>query len=273
MPSLNVLFWNVGKKNLTTQLVNLARDKDVDILVLVENVVSSEQLVRALNHQLTGYHSNHPISQCDKVTIITRFPHAFIPPVYETNRLTVRKMQVPMYPPFLLTALHLIDKGNASVESQTSEAYVTVRELIGEEKKHLLDAMIVVGDFNMNPFDAGMVSAAGFHGTMSSELAIEGSRKIQERDYAYFYNPTWGLFGDLIKEASGTYYYRNAEQVCLQWNMFDQVLIRPGLIPNFVKESLTIIQQDGVTSLLTQKNRPNQSLYSDHLPLFFTLKF
>ena len=273
MQSLNVLFWNVQKKDLTPQIVNLAKSKDVDILVLAENPVGSEQLVQALNQQLTGYQTNNPISQCEKITIISRFPSKFIEPVYETKRLTVRRVQLPGYPEFLLTALHLVDKGSFSTQSQTIETYVTARDLIVEEQRHQQDAMIVVGDFNMNPFDEGMISTLGFHGTMSSELATEGSRIVQSKTYPYFYNPTWGLFGDLNKEASGTYYYRRAEHICYEWNVFDQVLIRPGLVPNFVKGSLSIVQHDGVTSLLTINNRPAQAAYSDHLPLFFTLAF
>ncbi|AUD07460.1 hypothetical protein CWM47_24360 [Spirosoma pollinicola] len=61
--------------------------------------------------------------------------------------------------------------------------------------------------------------------------------------------------------------------MCYEWNLFDQVLIRPSLVTNFVKNSLEIIKTDGVSSLVTKRNLPNQKTYSDHLPLFFTLKF
>jgi hypothetical protein len=47
MPQLNVLFRNVGKKDLTQQIVNLTGSREVDILVLVENLVEDDDLVRA----------------------------------------------------------------------------------------------------------------------------------------------------------------------------------------------------------------------------------
>lgn len=125
----------------------------------------------------------------------------------------------------------------------------------------------------MNPFETGMIKANGFHATMSSEVARRGSRTVQQREYPYFYNPTWGLFGDLNKDVAGTYYYQHAEHICYEWNVFDQVLVRPSMIGNFVKGSLEIVRNDGVTSLLTNRNVPNKNMYSDHLPLFFTLKF
>lgn len=273
MPSLNVLFWNVQKKDLTPQIVNLAKSQDVDILVLAENPVGSGQLVQALNTDGAAYSENHPLSICQKITIVTKFHHNLIAPITESERLTIRKVKIPMCAEFLLAALHLPDKGNFSTDSQAAEAAETVKALVLTEQEHKQDAMVVVGDFNMNPFEVGMISTMGFHGTMSSELAIEGSRTVQGRTYPYFYNPTWGLFGDLNKEASGTYFYRRAEHVCYQWNIFDQVLLRASLIPNFVKKSLCIIQHDGVTSLLADKKRPNKNAYSDHLPLFFTLTF
>ena len=273
MSSLNVLFWNVQKKDLTAQIVNIARSKDVDILVLAENPVSSVQLIQALNTNGAYYFQNHPLSQCKKITIVTKFHYDSITPVEEDNRTTIRHVTLPMGGDFLLTALHLVDKGNFTSESQNEAASLVASQLVQVEAREQIDRHIVVGDFNMNPFETGMIKVNGFHGTMSSEVAGRGFRTVQQREYPYFYNPTWSLFGDLNKDVSGTYYYLHAEHVCYEWNMFDQVLIRPSMVGNFVKGSLEIIQHDSVISLVTNRNVPNKTTYSDHLPLFFTLKF
>lgn len=273
MSSLNVLFWNVQRKDLTAQIANLARSKDVDILVLAENPVSSVQLIQALNTEGPYYFQNNPLSQCEKITIVTKFHYDFIAPVEEDNRLTVRRVHLPTGEDFLFTALHLVDKRSFSAESQNEAASSVANQLIRVEARYEVDRHIVLGDFNMNPFETGMIKANGFHGTMSSEVASRGSRTVQSQEYPYFYNPTWSLFGDLNKDASGTYYYQHAEHVCYEWNVFDQVLVRPSMVSNFVKDSLEIVQNDSMTSLLTNRNVPNKNTYSDHLPLFFTLKF
>ncbi|MFD2571128.1 endonuclease/exonuclease/phosphatase family protein [Spirosoma soli] len=273
MSSLNVLFWNVHKKNLTPQIVNLALSKDIDILVLAENPVSSVQLIQALNISGPYYFQNHPLSQCKKITIVTKFHYDLIMPQEEDHRLTIRRIRLPTGTDFLLTALHLGGKGNFTPESQSEAASLVAEQLIRAEARLGVDRHVVLGDFNMNPFEPGMIKANGFHGTMSSEIAERGSRTVQKREYTYFYNPTWGLFGDLNKDVSGTYYYQRAEHVCYEWNVFDQILVRPSTINNFVKGSLEIIHSDSVTSLLTNRNVPNEDMYSDHLPLFFTLKF
>ena len=273
MPLLNILFWNVQKKDLTAQIVNLAKSRDVDILVLAENPVDSVRLVKALNEEGGDYFPNHPYSFCEKITVITKFHYDFIAPVEEPGRLTTRQVRLPDTEEFLLTALHLSDKRNNSVESKNREAIKAAENLIETEIKFQNYRHLVLGDFNMNPFETGMVAADSFHGTMSARIAKRrGFRKIRGVTYPYFYNPTWSLFGDLNKEVSGTYHYQRAEYVCYEWNVFDQVLIRPGLIDNFVKHSLEIVQHDGVTSLITTRKTPDAVNHSDHLPLFFTLR-
>jgi hypothetical protein len=226
-----------------------------------------------LNEDGADYFLNHPNSLCQKVTILSKFHYDLIRPVEENRRWTTRLVRAVEGEEFLLTALHLVSKRNSTSESLYPAAASVANELRQIEYLRQNDRHIVVGDFNMNPFETGMIAATGFHGTMSSNIALRGSRVVQQQIYPYFYNPTWNLFGDLNKDVSGTYYYKRAEQVCYEWNVFDQVLIRPMLIGNFVKTSLEIVQTDGVTSLLTKRDEPDKANYSDHLPLFFSLTF
>jgi hypothetical protein len=273
MPSLNVLFWNVGKKDLTEQIVNLARSKEVDILVLAENETEDEVLVQALNDQSeTVFFVNRSLL-CEKIVIFSRFAPEYVTPVRENNRLTIRRFQPPGYPEILLAAVHLMDKRSADSTTQREEARRTAIILKDTEREYQNERLLLMGDFNMNPFEEGMIMAGGFHGSMSSQVAQRKSRTIQNDVYGYFYNPCWGLLGDLRSEISGTYYYNSGGHICYEWNVFDQVLLRPSLIENFVKDRLEIIDSDGVNSLVTEIKRPHRDVYSDHLPLFFTLRF
>ena len=187
--------------------------------------------------------------------------------------MTIRHVSLPLHDDFLFVALHSVDKRSFSSESQDVAATLLVNEIIRVEEQYQNERTVIVGDFNMNPFETSMVKTTGFHGTMSSEVARAGARTVQGQDYKCFYNPTWSLFGDLNKTVSGTYYYHRSEHVCYEWNIFDQVLLRPAMIDNFVNESLEIVSTDSVNLLVTNKGRPDRSSYSDHLPLFFTLKF
>ncbi len=272
MQTLNFLFWNINAKNLVNEIGNIAASHQVDVLILAEcEGLSDSALLLKLNEKETRYSANNPNSQCQKIKIFTRFHYNLIAPKMEGDRYTIRKLMLPQVQPLNIVGWHLPDKGNHSPESQNQLASIYAQKVIDFEKENG-DRTIVVGDFNMNPFEVGMIKANGFNATMSSTIAADYEKIVGGEPYSFFYNPMWSLYGDVKNEVSGSYHYNNSELVNYRWNIFDQVLIRPSLIPNFVKESILILDNDGTKSLITKKGYPNKQQYSDHLPLFFTLK-
>ncbi|WP_281232873.1 hypothetical protein [Flavobacterium gelatinilyticum] len=269
--NLSFLFWNTNGKKCVEEINNIVKNHDIDILILAENPASPSEILLKLNESSSDYYPNHPSSFCAKIKIYTKFHYNFISPIEESHRLTARKLSLPTISDINLVGLHLGDKGNFSSESQSEMATQLREQIILLEKNSGHSKTIIIGDFNMNPFELGMIKANGFHGTMSQKIAKQKKRKVQYIDYDYFYNPMWGLFGDLSRKTNGTYFYRRAELVNLEWNIFDQVLIRPSLIDNFEKKSLEIITNDGTKDLITRNGIPNKNLYSDHLPIKFKL--
>jgi len=66
----------------------------------------------------------------------------------------------------------------------------------------------------------------------------------------------WQHFGGRLNAPPGTYHHDNHQHVTYFWNMFDQVLVRPGLIDNLDTERIEIVQNVGsvsLVSLLTRK--------------------
>jgi hypothetical protein len=140
-----------------------------------------------------------------------------------------------------------------------------------EEQKVGHDRTVLIGDFNLNPFDDGLASANGLNAVMTKELASRGERTVQQARYPFFYNPMWGYFGDRHGSPAGSYYYERAEHVMYFWNLFDQVLIRPSLIERFLGDELKILTSVSGINLMDSRGRPNKIAGSDHLPLLFTL--
>src|SRR5262249_8963781 len=96
-----------------------------------------------------------------------------------------------------------------------------------------------------------------------------GRRQVEE--FRVFYNPMWSHFGDAVQPA-GTYYYdKSNPEVDPLWNVFDQVLLRRGLLDRFRSKNLKILTTDGVVSFVWEDGRPNGDVYSDHLPIWFRL--
>lgn len=268
---LRFLLWNLKGKPLQSSIAALVRAYEVDIIVLVENRITTADLLRSLNSPGTADYYDSPCLQCSKIHIFSRFLSEFSRPFHESDRLTIRHVRLPGRVDFLLAAVHFPDKTHWNDESQIFECVRFVDEITDTESKIGHTRTILMGDFNMNPFEAGMISARGFHATMSRQIAHKNSRIVQGKRYPYFYNPMWGLMGDATPGPAGTYYYDNAEHTTLFWNMFDQVLVRPELLPAFNNGSLQILETVGDVSLLSRRGIPNKRRGSDHLPILFDL--
>lgn len=131
---------------------------------------------------------------------------------------------------------------------------------------------IVCGDFNMNPFDFGMVQSTGLYAVMDRKIAQKKSRTVDGIEYDFFYNPMWGFLGDNGKgNVSGNMYYSPAKPINFHWNLFDQVIIRHEIANDLIDDKLKIITKLGDTNLLTE-NEQVSSKYSDQLPLKLKIK-
>jgi endonuclease/exonuclease/phosphatase family metal-dependent hydrolase len=170
----------------------------------------------------------------------------------------------------LLAGVHLTSKAGGTRDDDQLVAVIRVIDELGafeDEREHRNTA--IVGDFNMNPFDPGMTSVAGVHGLMTRRLAERQDRKHQGRYYRRFYNPMWGFFGDRTPGPAGSYYWRKSAAHNQHWQMFDQVLVRSGLMDRI--DSVSILDSDGDHSLLKPDGTPDRDHFSDHLPIVFSL--
>ena len=267
---LRFLLWNLNKKPLQNSVAALARLYDVDVIVLLENVVSPSRLLQTLNPPGTADYYFSP-GLCGKVHIFTKFLHNFTEPVHESGRLTIRHVKLPGRTDMLLAATHFPSKTYWSDDSQALECTILADEIKEIEKRVGHARTVLMGDLNMNPFEAGVISARGLNATMSTRIAQRQSRIVQSREYPFFYNPMWGLFGNGSAGPEATYYYDNAEHKVQFWHMFDQVLLRPDLISVFKHNELKILETDGSVSFVTRKGTPDKRRGSDHLPVLFAL--
>jgi exonuclease III len=270
MQALNFLFWNTNRKPLIKEIANIAKHNNIDVILLAEHNLNDVDLLLELNSEQSEYEFQNPVFQSDKFKVFTKFSFHFIVPIEQEDRFICFKIKQPIGEELLIILIHLPDKRNNQPESIRSYAGRMARRIREIELEQNLNNTIVVGDFNMNPSDIGMVDAESFHAIMDSEVAKKESRIVSKEKYDYFYNPMWSLHGDVGNNVSGSYFYKNAELVNYHWNVFDQVLLRPSLIDNFEKDSLKLLDSDGEKSLLKKGGLPNEK-YSDHLPLIFTL--
>ncbi len=272
---LTIMFWNVGKKNLGQVVATLAEEYRVDIVILAEYPNTPTTILSTLNPRNNAQFEYCPSVQETRLSIFTRFSANFVKPLLDapSKYMTIRRIVLPARPSFTLAALHLASKRHTSEADQHSEAIDHATQIREIESVHQTEDTLVIGDFNMNPFEPGLVDASGFHAVMEKTTALQESRTVKGQEYPFFYNPMWNYLGDISDFTPGTYFYRQGNKVVYFWNMFDQVLLRPALLPYFADDSVRIITKYGTTSLLDSSNRPYRKQFSDHLPILLTLNF
>jgi hypothetical protein len=271
---LTFLFWNLNKKPLHAVVCRLATRYDVDVLMLAECIIGAQELLGKLNprrkprYSLLGDRSKN-------IALYTRFPRQFVHPVplqgQGSKRALVCRVSLPSRLEILLAVVHFPSKLHQSRPSQIVQA-IEFSKVIQEVEKQVGHARtVLVGDLNMNPFEDGVVTAAGLHAVMTREVALRRSRTVNSQEYPFFYNPMWGLFGDATRGPPGTYYYSASEHLAYFWNIFDQVLLRPDLLPYFRNAELEVLSTDGKVSFLSRNGLPDTDGASDHLPMLFRL--
>jgi hypothetical protein len=282
---LSFLFWNINRKPLKRAISNLARRHSVDLVILAESDIPNEELVQEFNRGRLStqaeFESPDPDSFCERITIVPRFPHRSLITKAESSHYTFRRIRLPNLPEFLLAEVHFPSKLYPSSESQTTATVEFGRELRNVEQEIGHKRTLLVGDFNMNPFEPGLIAAEGLNAVMTRQIAFKSERTVRQSSYPFFYNPMWGHFGDSThlvrppghedREPAGTCYFRAKESCWYFWNMYDQVLLRPDLLSSFRNETLKILVTDGESSFINARGLPSTEEFSDHLPITFSL--
>ncbi len=268
---ITFLFWNLKKKYLIHNIKNLSLQHEIDVFMFAEFSIEPDMMLNILNNKKSCEFYYAP-GLCSKIKIFTKFSSDFITSVYDSDRITIRHLKLPNMKDILLAVSHFPSKMNWSDSSQASECMEMSKEIRDIEQQIGHSRTVFVGDFNMNPFEDGVVSANGFNAVMTRRIAERKSRIVQNREYPFFYNPMWSIFGDGSPGPPGTYYYNSSQHKNFFWNMFDQVLIRPDLLSCFRNEELKIIDSDGNISFMTSHGIPDDCVASDHLPILFKLR-
>jgi hypothetical protein len=267
------MLWNLNKKPLQALLAGFCSEHSIDVLILAECTIPLPDLLQTINLNQTATYTLafEPQQRTEGLILLTRLPNECIVPVRDEGRFTIKKLIPPIGQEVLLVAAHLPSKLHAGSNEQAllSTRYAKLIQDAEHAAGHA--RTILVGDLNMNPFEDGIVGAEAFHAVMTRRVAQRSSRLVNGQERLFFYNPMWSHLGERSGKPGGTYFYDSGSQVNYYWNVFDQVLVRPELLPSFRDEDLTIITSIRGTNLLKPNGTPNAETASDHLPIIFTL--
>lgn len=263
---LKCLFWNAGRKTPDDEIVELAASTGSNILALAEYAGDGITLLRKLVGRGLDFYLV-PTIGCKRIRLLTTFSSSHVEHGPESDRFTIKELALPGLQRVLLCLVHLPSKLHASDLDQLHTAWYFKQDIESAEVTSRHQNTVVIGDFNMNPFDDGMLSAAAMNSVPSLALAKAETRVVQGREHSFFYNPTWNLLGDFGK-VPGTYFHGSPGYLSQYWHLLDQVLLRPCIADRLDKSSLRVITEAGTIPLLSVTGRPS---ISDHLPLYFSL--
>lgn len=267
---LTFLFWNILKRDLRSQLGALIETHKVDALILAESPYSSRELGEMLDG-VSQRKFSVAETDCERIQLATTSSLAGVESIHDEieSRLTMWRFDWHSEEMFL-AAVHLPSMAQmpkpADRQKIASRAAQKIRE---KESKSDHSRTILVGDFNMDPYEDGLVSSDAFHALMTEKLVERGHRTVQFESLPMFYNPMWSCYGDRTPGPPGTYYHSESNPGAQFWHMLDQVLVRASLMDRL--HDVRILDQAGDKSLLNNLGRPDIENASDHLPILFRL--
>jgi endonuclease/exonuclease/phosphatase family metal-dependent hydrolase len=274
MRELTFVSWNTMRKPLYNEVAGLVCDLQAHLVILIESRANPIQMLTTLaikaQHDFVFAPNRF---QFDKAQVYYRKGTCEMRVLNEHKRFSIREVSTPSQQ-FILAVVHLPSKLHLDDRDQSDVCNDLADEIAFQEQQLGHKRTIIVGDFNMNPFEAGMVSAKGLHAVMEREIAQNQSRHVFEKEYTFFYNPMWPFFGTAGKgNVSGTHYHNSGSYHNYYWHIFDQVLIRPELLYGFDDSHLKIVDSIEGLSLINKvsaERRIDPSI-SDHLPITFKL--
>jgi len=271
---MRILFWNTGRRPVIGLLRELSRLRDIDILVLAEMALPIEDVVNRLNEGAEqGYfcaQERLPESVRRPLQVLARLSEDRVLALQDGAGLTVKRVFPIIGPDFTIVAVHLRSKLFQSQEDQAFHAASVNADIEEIEAQVGHRRTLLIGDFNMDPFEQGLVSSDCFHAVMSRRTAQRQSRTIDGRERFFFYNPVWNLLGD-HPSPPGSYYHAGSARTEYFWHFFDQALLRPDLLDYFRDTGIEVLTRIGERSLLTRNGFPDSNTGSDHLPLLLEL--
>lgn len=259
---MRTLFWNTHKNiNINAILSELIIENNISIAVLAEYEANLDELIQILLDRGKNMQPYLTIG-CDRIKII-----GSVDGVVAGTHTDYMSMQI-IDGDKILCCIHLTSQIYSKNEQFRN---IVIQRIITDieeaESTYGTEKTIVVGDFNINPYDSGCTGVQYFNSVPIYSEAKKKTRTVAGQDFSMFYNPMWNLLGDATTPY-GTYYHSGSDTY---WNMYDQVIIRPALRDSFIDDSLRILTETSSRYLLNRNGHPDKKV-SDHLPIVFEIK-
>lgn len=267
---MRYLFWNTNKKDVDWVIYKLVKEYEPTVLALAEYEKSIKNLEKSLMKRTGIQYKVIDKLACRVQILINEKLSDKIEHCHDHTNYTIKILPYNSYiDKHIVAFVHLPSKMQDNKEKNRyllEKITKQIDELNSEEDRKV----VLVGDFNLNPYEDAMTQLTGCNAVSSKEVALKIGRRHwveEDKKFLYYYNPMWNFLGD-INNVCGTYYYDKTTDHSRYWNTFDQFVVSPQLIKDI--EDIKIIKSVGDISLANKKGIPDIKI-SDHYPLYFRL--
>ena len=267
---MRYLFWNTNKKNVDEIIYRMVEEYNPTVLALAEYDKGIEKLVENIKvHTNKNYILIEKLA-CRVQILINEKLGDKIEHCADHTNYTIKILPYNSYNDNHIVAfVHLPSKMQDNREKNRhllEQITCKINDLDDNRNRKA----VILGDFNLNPYEEAMTYFTGCNAVSSRNIAMKISRKDRseiDKEYFYYYNPMWNFLGD-FNDVNGTYYYDKTSDHSRYWNTFDQFVVSPALIRDI--NDIKIIKNVGGISLVNKNGIPNANI-SDHCPLYFKL--
>lgn len=262
---MKIIYWNTHKHNDLAPLEQIILGKNPDFFFISEFDIT---LKDGLSEFI--FDNEYQILEtpgCKRIMSIAKNTYQ-VELLTQNTHYTMLKTSVYENEMYII-ALHLPSQLYASLDSQKNYLRNLRYEIDSTIGKSTDKNIIVIGDFNVNPFESPMINFDGF-GASNCKMARK-KIKYQNDEITTYINPTWQLYSRF--NAPGTINYPRPSSYSfdvLEWHYLDQVVISQKLSELIIEDSIEIIEKINTLSFFNVDCR--SVLISDHLPIFYSFR-
>lgn len=256
---MKLLFWNTKSCKDFEIIKSILNNELPDILFLAE--IDLETLTDNNVELLALGYSIFSNPGCDKIKIIKNKELRGIELSVQHNDYSA--LYIKKYDLYIIS-LHMPSQMAYSLDAlkhNLSEFKFEFENSIGNS---IEEKILLIGDFNVNPFESPIVNYDGLSAT--NTLNFNAIKTHRNKKNHIYYNPTWKLYSQ--NEFPGTFIKKrpsNSVFDVIDHHFLDQVILSYKLKETLKSENIHVIKNTPEYSFCDIAR--NRILISDHLPL------
>lgn len=260
---MNFAYWNTKQIDAVDMIVDIIKQNNLSLFFLSE--INLEKLLEQINKIDDIGYEVFENPGCERVLILKKKNLCVQLNIQNHFYSAIKLIENDIY----VISLHLPSQMFQSLDS-LKEFMRDLRNNIDVEiGDSLTEKILLIGDFNINPYESPMTHYDGFLAT-NSPMAKNRINHLQKSRTTY-YNPTWQLYSR--KNFPGTKQFRRPSATSydiLEFHFLDQVIISQKLLESISEEKIEVVEKTDNFEFFNVKT--NKIKQSDHLPLLYKLK-